>query len=131
MDLPFVEACFNGLALLWMLLGYAAIRMKLERTHKFCMFVALLCSAIFLGCYLVYHLTSEPVYYQGDWRLFYYFILITHVILAAMTPFLVGITVYRALKLQLDKHRWWAKLTLPIWAYVSITGIMVYYMVHV
>jgi len=131
MDLPFVEACFNGLALMWMLLGYLAIRINLRQVHRFCMGIALLCSAIFLGCYVVYHLTSDAVYYLGEWRMFYYSILISHIILAAVTPFLVGITAYRAIKGEWDRHRWWAKRTLPIWAYVSITGIMVYYMVHV
>ncbi len=131
MDLPFIEACFNGLALAWMLLGLVAIRMNLKNTHRLCMVIALLSSAVFLGCYIVYHLTADPVYYQGDWRITYYFILVSHIILAAVTPFLVGITVFRAIKGQWPQHRWWAKRTLPIWAYVSITGILVYYMVHV
>jgi uncharacterized membrane protein YozB (DUF420 family) len=90
-------------------------------------------SAIFLVCYLVYHFEVGSVPYQGQgWmRTVYFTILISHVILAATVPVLTILTLWRAFQERFDKHKRIAKITFPIWLYVSITGVLVYFMLYV
>ena len=129
--LPTIEAFCNFCALISMYAGLYFIKSGEENKHKISMFVALFFSAVFLICYLVYHATvTEEKKYLGEYGLVYYPILITHIILAAAVPFLIIKTVYHAMRDQREPHKKWAKITFPIWSYVSVTGIIVYYMVH-
>lgn len=130
MDLPFWEACFNGLALVLMSCGLFQVKVKGSVVlHRYCMLLALVSSSVFLTLYLIYHFLYEPKVYQGSWGMVYYPMLISHVILAATIPILVGTTVFWALRGLIDRHRKWAKITFPLWYYVSLTGLLIYAMV--
>jgi uncharacterized membrane protein YozB (DUF420 family) len=131
-SLPAVNASLNGLATVLLVIGYALIRQKRKEAHKRVMLSAFAVSVAFLGCYLVYHgyAGSKPFPGTGFMRPVYFSILISHIILAAAVPFLAGVTIYRGLKGQWDKHRKIARVTFPIWLYVSITGVMIYGMLY-
>ena len=96
------------------------------------MLAAVGCSAAFLACYLTYHLTCPAVKYQGEGtiRTVYFVLLISHVVLAAMQVPLILRTVYLGLKDRREAHKKWAKVTTPIWLYVSITGVVIYWMLY-
>ncbi len=131
-DLPAVNASLNTLATILLALGYVFIKKKQIDRHKLCMIAATAVSAIFLACYLTYHYYhgSTRFTHQGPVRYVYFFILITHVILAAAVFPMILITLYRAFKGQFDRHRRIARITWPIWMYVSITGVIVYLMLY-
>ncbi len=131
-DLPHVNAALNTLATVLIVAGFVLIKQRRVAAHKACMLAAVGVSAAFLGCYLVYHFEVGSVKYPGTGalRTIYLSILLTHVVLAAAVPVLVGITVYRALRNQLERHKRIAKWTLPIWLYVSVTGVVVYWMLY-
>ncbi len=129
--LPLFHAIINGTTAVLLLLGLLFIKQKNITAHKTMMGLALGLSAIFLLSYVVYHSLSEPTTYGGEGGLkyFYYFILITHVILAAgVLPFIL-FTFFRALTGQFEKHKKIAKVTWPIWFYVAITGVLVYVLI--
>ncbi|MAE66811.1 MAG: hypothetical protein CMJ18_21340 [Phycisphaeraceae bacterium] len=134
MDLPPVNATLNGLAGLLVLLGWRAIKRGQPNVHQRFMIAAVATSALFLACYLTYHFNTETVTRfperYGHWRTFYLAILLTHTILAAATVPLVLITLRHALKNNLAKHRRLARWTLPIWLYVSVTGVVIYFMLY-
>jgi uncharacterized membrane protein YozB (DUF420 family) len=96
------------------------------------MLTALACSVLFLVSYLTYHYHTGSTRFPGTGavRTVYLSILLTHTILAAAVPFLAGITVYRALRGRFDRHRAIARWTLPIWLYVSVTGVVIYWMLY-
>jgi len=131
-NLPAVNASLNATATCLLLLAYRFIKKRDVENHKRAMLAALAVSTVFLVCYLVYHaqVGSVPFQKQGFIRNVYFFILITHVILAATVPVLAGITVWRAFRRQFDRHRKIARWTFPIWVYVSITGVIVYLMLY-
>ena len=131
-DLAHVNASLNAISTLLLVTGYAFIRRKNIMAHKACMLSATVVSAAFLTCYLIYHFEVGSVKFQreGLVRTLYLAILLTHVVLAAVVPVLVSITLYRALRGQYDKHRRIARWTLPIWLYVSVTGVIVYLMLY-
>ncbi len=131
-DLPLVNASLNGLSTCLLLYGYSLIRQKKREQHKRVMLSAVAVSALFLVCYLVYHYNVGSVPYQGQgaMRTLYFTILITHVVLAATVPVLVGLTMWRAFQERFDKHKRIAKITFPIWLYVSVTGVIVYLMLY-
>jgi uncharacterized membrane protein YozB (DUF420 family) len=131
-DLPAVNASLNATATVLLIYGYRLIRTGQREAHKKAMLGAFAMSVLFLICYLVYHaqVGSVPFQKQGFIRTVYFFILITHVVLAATVPFLAGITLWRAYKEQFARHRRIAKWTFPIWLYVSITGVLVYLMLY-
>ena len=131
-DLPTLNAALNLTSAVLLLLGYAFIRRKRISQHKVCMLAAALTSALFLISYLIYHYHagSRPFTGSGLTRVLYFSVLISHVILAALIPPLAGVTLYRALRGQLDRHRRIARFTLPLWLYVSFTGIVVYWMLY-
>ena len=131
-DLAHVNASLNAISTLLLVTGYAFIRRKNIMAHKACMLSATVVSAAFLTCYLIYHFEVGSVKFQreGLVRTLYLAILLTHVVLAAVVPVLVSITLYRALRGQFDKHRRIARWTLPIWLYVSVTGVIVYLMLY-
>ncbi len=131
-DLPHVNASLNALSAILVTTGYVFIRRKNIRAHKACMLAAVAVSAAFLTSYLIYHFQVGSVRFNGPptIRTIYLGILLTHTILAAIVPLLVGITVYRALKGRIERHRAIARWTLPIWLYVSITGVIIYLMLY-
>ncbi len=131
-DLPAVNASLNALAAALLVTGYVLIRQGRREQHRTVMLAALITSALFLACYLVYHAQVGSVRFQktGPIRTVYLTILATHTVLAAMVPPLALITLNRALKARFDKHRRIARWTLPIWLYVSITGVVVYWMLY-
>ena len=131
-DLPLVNASLNAMATVLLLTGYACIRRRKIAAHRAAMVAAFATSVLFLISYLVYHAHtgSRPFTGRGAIRAIYFFILITHIILAATIPFLAGITLWRAYRRRFDRHVRIARWTLPLWLYVSITGIVVYWMLY-
>lgn len=130
--LPLVNASLNAIALVLLLCGYAMIKKGRRRTHKRFMVSAFCVSVVFLISYVTYHLAGTEKRFGGTgWiRPIYFVILITHVLLAATVPILATRTLYLGLRERWDKHRWWAKITFPIWVYVSVTGVIVYLMLY-
>ena len=131
-QLPHVNAALNSLATLCLVAGYVMIRQRRIAVHRALMIAAVACSALFLASYLTYHFYAGSVKYQGTGalRTFYFTVLITHSVLAAFVPFLALWTLYRALRGRFEQHRKIARWTLPIWLYVSVTGVMVYWMLY-
>ena len=130
--LPAVNATLNGIAAIFLAVGWVFIRRGDRRRHRFCMLAAFAMSALFLTSYLVYHANvgSVPFQGQGTIRYIYFAILITHVVLAALILPLALMTLSRALSQRFDRHRAIARWTLPIWLYVSVTGVAIYLMLY-
>jgi uncharacterized membrane protein YozB (DUF420 family) len=131
-DLPTLNAILNATATVLLLTGYWLIRSGDKRLHKRVMLAAFACSILFLISYLVYHAQVGSVRFQktGMIRTVYLSILLTHTVLAAAVPVLAIITLRRAFAGSFQKHRAIAKWTLPIWLYVSITGVVIYWMLY-
>ena len=130
--LPSINALLNGTAAVLLIWGYTLIRRKRIDSHRRVMITAFAVSCLFLICYLVYHYQVGHVVYQktGIIRGVYLTLLTSHTILAAAVPFLAVITLRRALAGRFDRHRRIARWTLPIWLYVSVTGVVVYLMLY-
>ena len=130
--LPSVNAFLNATAAVLRVWGYTLIRRKRIDTHRKVMQTAFAVSCLFLVCYLVYHYEVGAVRFQktGLIRPVYLSILATHTVLAATVPVLAIITLRRGRAGRYDKHRRIARWTLPIWLYVSITGVVVYLMLY-
>jgi uncharacterized membrane protein YozB (DUF420 family) len=131
-DLPAVNATLNGISAILLTIGYLLIRQRRIAQHRLCMLSAFATSTLFLISYLVYHahIGSKPFTGQGPIRYVYFAILIPHVVLAAAILPLALITLSRALKRQFPRHKAIARWTLPIWLYVSVTGVIVYLMLY-
>ena len=131
-DLPAVNATLNGLSAILLTTGYILIRQRRIAQHRLCMLAAFTTSALFLISYLVYHahIGSKPFQGQGAIRYVYYTILLTHVVLAAVILPMALITLSRALKRHVPRHKAIARWTLPLWLYVSVTGVVVYVMLY-
>jgi protein SCO1/2/putative membrane protein len=131
-SLPAVNATLNSLSTVLLVVGYVLIRRGKCLAHKRVMLCAFGVSVAFLCCYLVYHgyAGSKPFTGTGPVRSVYFAILISHVILAAAVPFLAAITIYRGLRQQWERHRRIARVTFPIWLYVSVTGVIIYFMLY-
>jgi len=131
-DLPSVNAFLNATSALLLIWGYTLIRRRRIEQHRRVMLTAFATSSLFLVCYLIYHAQVGSVRYQhtGWLRTLYLSILITHTVLAAAVPVLAIITLSRALKARYTAHRAIARWTLPIWLYVSVTGVVVYAMLY-
>jgi uncharacterized membrane protein YozB (DUF420 family) len=131
-DLPALNAGLNSLSTVLLITGWFLIRNRKIAAHRAVMISALVTSALFLTSYLIYHAQVGSVKFQGQGpiRTVYFAILLTHTILAATVPFLAAITVWRAYKKRFDRHRAIARWTLPIWLYVSATGVIVYLMLY-
>ena len=131
-DLPALNATLNGLSAILLTTGYILIRRGRRDLHKRCMLAALTTSALFLVSYVIYHLNigSRPFPGQGAVRVVYFVILITHVILAAAILPLALTTTARGLLDQYDRHVRIARWTLPLWLYVSVTGVVIYLMLY-
>jgi len=132
-DLPVVNASLNGLSAVFIVAGWCFIKNGKVRQHKICMITAVTTSTLFLACYLTYHFSVRIItrFTAPGWiHTFYISMLISHVILAFATVPLVLMTLTPALKGRFDKHRRIARWTLPIWLYVSVTGVLVYMMLY-
>ena len=127
-DLPLVNASLNSVAFVLLLTGYAMIRSGRRTAHRRCMLSAFGVYTLFMISYLTYKFAGAEKKFGGTgWiRPVYFVILITHIVLAASVPFLASRTLYLGLRERWDVHRWWARITFPIWVYVSITGVVVY-----
>jgi len=131
-NLAHVNAALNGLSAIFILLGGVAIWRRNIPVHRFMMVSAFLCSTVFLVCYLYYHFNVGSVPFKGvGWiRVLYFSILIPHTILAALMVPLILRTLFFAWKQRFEEHRRIARWTYPIWLYVSLTGVCVYYMLY-
>ncbi|HTM26438.1 MAG TPA: DUF420 domain-containing protein [Vicinamibacterales bacterium] len=131
-DLPAVNATLNATAAVLLAIGWILIRRGRYRAHRAVMIAAFCTSILFLISYLVYHahIGSKHFAGQGVVRVVYFGILITHTFLAAAIVPLVLITLSRGLSARYDRHRAIARWTLPLWMYVSVTGVVVYFMLY-
>jgi uncharacterized membrane protein YozB (DUF420 family) len=131
-DLPAVNATLNATAAVLLLWGYFLIRRKSIAAHRKVMLAAFATSSVFLCSYLVYHFNVGSVRFSrtGAIRTVYLSILATHTALAAAVPPLAIITLSRGLRERVDPHKRIARWTLPVWLYVSVTGVVVYWMLY-
>ena len=129
---PALDASLNATSALLLTIGYVFIRRGNVRAHKTCMLSAFVTSSLFLVCYLWYHahhgVTRFPG--QGAVRTFYFTLLTSHTVLAVVIVPLVVVTLGRAWRRMFDRHRRIARWTLPLWIYVSVTGVVVYWMLY-
>ncbi len=133
-NLPVVNASLNASATVLIIAGLIAIKANKQRLHRVLMFGAIAVSAAFLTCYLIYHFNVVAVtkFAHDGWpRTVYYFILLTHIPLAILVLPLVAMTVWPAIQGRYETHKKWAKITAPVWLYVSVTGVLVYLMLYV
>jgi putative membrane protein len=138
MDLPAVNGSLNGLSAVLLSAGYVFIRRKNRTAHRNCMIAAFVSSTIFLGCYITYHSYLGFVLHRGPTRFvdpawfrpIYLAILISHTLLAIAILPLVFMTLSRALKQRYDLHRKIARWTWPLWMYVSVTGVLIYFLLY-
>jgi putative membrane protein len=132
-DLPAVNASLNALSTVFLTLGYIFIKRQKRDAHRNCMVAAFITSTIFLACYLTYHFNVKAVTKfqgQGMARPIYFFILITHIILAVAIVPMILVTLNRALKQRWELHKKISRWTWPLWMYVSVTGVIVYMMLY-
>lgn len=137
-DLPAINASLNALSAIFLAMGFVFIRQKKIIAHRNCMISAFTTSIIFLGCYLTYHGYLAIILHQGPthflqpawFRPIYLAILLTHTILAVVIVPMILITLNRALRERFDAHKKIARWTLPLWMYVSVTGVMVYLLLY-
>lgn len=131
-DLPALNATLNATATVLLVSGYICIRRGRRQAHRNCMIAALIVSALFLTSYLIYHAQVGSVPFGGTgWiRTLYFAVLIPHVILAVAIVPPILITASQGLSGKYDKHRKIARWTLPLWLYVSVTGVIVYLMLY-
>ena len=130
--LPHLNASLNGLCAVLLFSGWIAIRGGHIKRHRLLMVSAFIVSVLFLISYLIrFYLTGTHRYPGSGWdRTFYLSVLLTHTVLAAAVPFLAIRTLYLAIHERFAAHRRWARVTFPIWMYVSITGVIVYWMLY-
>jgi putative membrane protein len=132
--LPTINAVLNGTATLLLSLGYYFIRSGKEKSHRICMVSAFTVSAIFLFFYLLHKYLVQGVHTpfggEGFWKSFYYTMLISHIILAIIILPLILRTLFLAVKGEKKRHKAWARWTFPIWYYVSVTGVLVYFFIY-
>jgi uncharacterized membrane protein YozB (DUF420 family) len=130
--LPHLNACLNGASALLLFSGYTFIRSRNVIAHRACQIAALVISLLFLASYLTYHYYHGATRFLGTGlaRPIYFTVLTTHTILAMVIVPLVILTFYRAFRGDFIRHRRIARITLPLWLYVSITGVIVYLMLY-
>ncbi|HYP14558.1 MAG TPA: DUF420 domain-containing protein [Bryobacteraceae bacterium] len=131
-DLPTLNALLNGTAAILLVIGYVLIRQRRRDAHRRVMIAAFSVSVLFLISYLVYHYQVGSVRYgKTGWiRTVYLSILLTHTVLAAAVPVLAVLSLWRGLAGRYEAHRRISRWTLPIWLYVSVTGVVVYLMLY-
>ena len=127
-----LNACLNTLSMAFLLAGFYFIRRREIQKHKLCMLTAFGISCVFLVSYLVHHARVGSVKYAGpdSLRPLYYLVLFPHIVFAALVPLLAIVTIRRALKGDFERHRRIARITLPVWLYVSVSGVAVYFMLY-
>ena len=129
---PHINAILNSITTFLLIIAYFFIKRKKIQLHKKTMLGAFATSTLFLITYVIYHwFKSGPTEYMGEWETLYFFVLITHILLAAIILPLAMLTLYRGWTMNIAKHRKIAKITLPLWLYVSITGVIVYLMLYI
>jgi putative membrane protein len=131
--LPAVNATLNATSAVFLGLGYWFIRQKRVNAHRACMIAAVVVSVLFLVSYLTYHAQAGSKHFEGPGgvRPVYIGILLTHTVLAAAVAlYFAPVTLYRALRQRFDRHKAIARWTLPIWFYVSVTGVVIYFMLY-
>jgi putative membrane protein len=130
--LPHLNAFLNSTSAVFLIAGYRFIRLGRINAHRNCQLTAVVTSSLFLVSYLTYHYYHGDTLFlgQGIVRPFYFAILISHVILAIVIVPMVLVTLYRALRYDFIRHRRIARWTLPLWLYVSVTGVIVYLMLY-
>lgn len=131
-DLPAINACLNSASTILLTVGYIQIKRGNQVAHRNCMVGAVITSAVFLACYLVYHhFAGRTTFRDPDWfRPIYLVILLTHTVLAMVIVPMVLTTVYFAIRKRWETHRKIARWTWPIWMYVSITGVVIYFLLY-
>jgi len=133
-DLPHINASLNSTCTLLLLLGYGMIRLNRRTAHGVCMAAAVAVSIVFLTSYLYYHFNTEALtrFTGTGWvRPVYFAILLSHTVLAMVVAlWLVPVTVWRAARRQFEAHKRIARWTFPIWLYVSVTGVIIYFMLY-
>ena len=129
--LPLLNAIINGTVFFTLIFAIKAIKNGNRELHQKLIYVSLILSTIFLLSYVIHHATHDPVSYEGEGFLkyFYYFILISHITLSAIIIPFVLVTLSRALKENFEDHKKIARITFPIWLYVSVTGVLVYILI--
>lgn len=129
--LPPFHAALNFTTALMLLMGFYFIKNNQRKAHQYAMITAFALSSIFLVSYVVYHTFTEPTRFGGEGLIkgIYYFILISHILLAVVILPMILFTLSHGLQAKYDKHRKIAKFTLPIWIYVAITGVLVYLLI--
>jgi putative membrane protein len=129
--LPFLNAVLNSFTFVFLIAALVSIKQKNIQRHRRYIFAAFISTTLFLISYVTYHALAPTTYYGGHGilRPIYFFILITHIVLAAVIVPLALITVTRGLNMQVEKHRKIARWTMPLWLYVSFTGVVVYLMI--
>jgi uncharacterized membrane protein YozB (DUF420 family) len=133
-DLPAVNASLNGLSAIFLTAGYICIRRKNKIAHRNCMIAAFVTSIFFLACYLTYHAGVRTVthFREPEWfRPIYLTILLTHTVLAVVIVPLILMTLWRAKKERFELHKKIARWTWPLWMYVSVTGVVVYWLLYI
>lgn len=131
-SLPSINATLNATSAVLLIAGYYYIRQGHQQAHRACMGGAFFVSVLFLVSYLIYHFHTGTTRFSGQgWiRPVYFTLLLSHTILAALVPFLAILTLSRALRQQFDRHRVIARWTLPMWLYVSVTGVVIYWLLY-
>jgi len=127
--LPRIYAVINAVTALLLVVAVVLIRQGKRKAHERVMLLNLVLSALFLVMYVVYHITSDPAQYGGNYRSLYLFILVTHIGLSVIITPLVLFTLSRALSGEFDRHKKLARYTFPAWLYVAVTGVIVYLMI--
>ena len=129
---PVIDATLNGTSAVLLVIGRGLIKSGRMAAHRAVMIAALASSSLFLISYLYYHAHVGSIHFQGQgiWRPIYFTLLTSHTILAAVIVPMVIITLSRALRARYDKHRRIARWTFPLWLYVSITGVVIYFMLY-
>jgi uncharacterized membrane protein YozB (DUF420 family) len=139
LDLPAVNATLNGLSAIFLALGFIFIKRGQKTAHRNCMIAAFVTSAIFLACYLTYHGYLAWVLHRGPTRFvnpawfrpIYLTILLTHTLLAVVIVPLIFMTLSRAVKQNFERHKKIARWTWPLWMYVSVTGVVIYWLLYI
>jgi uncharacterized membrane protein YozB (DUF420 family) len=132
-DLPAVNATLNGLSAILLGFGYYHIRRRNQKAHMKCMIAAFVTSTIFLACYLTYHFKAgRTVFTNPAWfRPYYIALLISHTVLAVVIVPMILVTLNRAVKLRFERHKMIARWTWPLWMYVSVTGVIIYWLLYI
>ncbi len=131
-DLPGINAGLNSLSAIFLLFGFVFIRRGKQGAHRYCMSAALCTSALFLACYLYYHFhAGRTVFKNPEWfRPIYLTLLLTHTVLAVVIVPMILMTFHRAVKARYELHKKLARWTWPLWMYVSVTGVLIYFLLY-